>query len=111
MRTQEEIITYCQTFHEAYLDYPFDDVLPVMRVRKNNKIFVFLIQREGHVWVNVKCDPEWTGFWRDMYPAVVPGYHMNKMHWNSIILDGTVPPEQIKKMIDESYNLVLQQKK
>lgn len=49
-----------------------------------------LSEREGHIWVNVKVDPEWRDFWRNTYSSVIPAYHQNKEHWNSIILDGTI---------------------
>lgn len=71
----------------------------------NTKGFAFLYEREGHVWVNVKCSPEWLLFWRDTYAAVRPAYHMNKSHWNTIVLDGTVPPEDIQTMLLESWQL------
>lgn len=57
------------------------------------------------MWVNVKCDPEWREFWRGAYASVIPAYHMNKTHWNSIILDGSVRDKDIKRMIAESYDL------
>ncbi len=63
------------------------------------------------MWVNVKVDPQWRDFWRSAYPAVLPGYHQNKEHWNSVRLDGTVPDKEIKRMIAESYDLVLGKKK
>ena len=63
-------------------------------------------ERNGCIWVNVKVDPQWRDFWREAYPSVLPGYHQNKEHWNSIILDGTVPDEEIRRMIAESYDLI-----
>jgi O-6-methylguanine DNA methyltransferase len=54
----------------------------------------------------VKVDVQWRDFWRDAYDAVLPGYHQNKEHWNTIVLDGTIPDEDIKRMIAESYDLV-----
>ena len=56
--------------------------------------------------MNVKVNPEWRDFWRKAYPAVQPGYHQNKEHWNTIVLDGTIPDDTIKDMIAESYALV-----
>ena len=50
------------------------------------------------MWVNVKVDPQWRDFWRSAYPAVLPGYHQNKEHWNSVRLDGTVPDKEIKRI-------------
>ncbi|WP_418920725.1 methylated-DNA--[protein]-cysteine S-methyltransferase, partial [Anaerotignum faecicola] len=60
----------------------------------------------GYLNLNVKVAPEWREFWRNTYPAVVAGYHQNKMHWNTIILDGTIPTQDIKRMIAESYDLI-----
>ena len=56
--------------------------------------------------LNVKVHPEWRDFWRRVYPAVQPAYHQNKEHWNSIILDGSIPEEELKRMISESYALI-----
>ena len=56
-------------------------------------------------------DPEWREFWRRAFASVVPAYHMNKTHWNSIILDGSVPDKDIKRMIGESYDLTKGKKK
>ena len=57
------------------------------------------------IWINVKCDPAWRDFWRSAFESIVPAYHMNKEHWNSIILDGTIPQEDIERLILESYEL------
>ena len=57
--------------------------------------------------INVKADPEWIDFWRKAYEAVIPGYHHNKKHWNTVILDGSVPDGDVKRMIAESYDLVM----
>ena len=56
--------------------------------------------------MNVKVDPEWRDLWRSTYVAVQPGYHQNKEYWNTVILDGTVPTDELKRMIAESYDLV-----
>ncbi|MGE9976217.1 MmcQ/YjbR family DNA-binding protein [Coprococcus catus] len=61
--------------------------------------------------MNVKCDPEWREFWRNAFESVVPAYHMNKTHWNSIILDGSIPNKDIQRMIGESYDLTKGKKK
>ena len=65
------------------------------------------MKKDGHMWVNVKVDPEWRDLWRNTYEAVIPGYHQNKEHWNSVRLDGSIPDEEIKRMIAESYDLVV----
>lgn len=112
MKTREEAIAYCKTFKNVIEDYPFRDAnWALMRHKDNKKAFACIYERQDNVWINVKCDPEWRDFWRGTYESVVPAYHMNKEHWNSIILDGTVPEEDVKKMIIESYGLTEPKKK
>ena len=106
MKTRQEAIALCRSFAGVYEDYPFhDDNWTVMRHTKNKKTFAFIYERNGCTWINVKVDPEWRDFWRNTFSAVIPAYHMNKTHWNSIILNGTIPEEDIKRMIGESYDL------
>ena len=106
MRERREVIDYCLTFENVFEDYPFhDDNWCVMRHKQNKKVFAWIFNKDGYVWVNVKCDVEWRDFWRNTFESVVPAYHLNKIHWNSIILDGTIPVEDIKRMIGESYDL------
>ena len=99
-------------YQDVYEDYPFhDDNWCVMRHKKNKKTFALIYDKDGYVWINVKCDPEWREFWRNAFESVVPAYHMNKTHWNSIILDGSVPNKDIRRMIGESYDLTKGKKK
>lgn len=106
MQTRAEVIKYCMTFPGVTEDYPFHDAnWTCMRIQKNRRIFAWIYERNDCVWVNVKCDPQWRDFFRNTFSAVVPAYHMNKEHWNSIILDGTIPEMDIKRMIAESYDL------
>ncbi len=106
MRTREEAIQYSLSLGDCYEDYPFRDTnWTVIRHNGNKKVFAWIFEREGNVWINVKCDPEWRDFWREAFPAVIPAYHLNKKHWNSVILDGTVPEKEIQRMIGESYEL------
>lgn len=107
MKTREEVAAYCLTMPDTFEDQPFhDENWTVIRLRKNRKIFAWIFEREGNLWVNVKTDPQWRDFWRNAFTAVVPAYHLNKEHWNSLILDGTIPEETVKQMIQESYDLV-----
>ena len=104
--TREEVLEYGLSFSGTYTDAPFhDDNWCVMRHKKNKKVFAWIFDKDGYVWVNVKCDVEWRDFWRNAFESVIPAYHLNKTHWNSIILDGTIPVEDIKRMIGESYDL------
>ena len=112
MRTRQEAIQYCHSFQDVYEDYPFhDDNWCGMRHKKNKKTFALIYDKDGYVWINVKCDPEWREFWRNAFESVVPAYHMNKTHWNSIILNGSVPDKDIRCMIRESYDLTKGKKK
>ena len=106
MTKREEVLEFGLTFPEAYVDTPFhDENWVLLRYRKNKKAFAWTYEREGHIWVNVKADPEWRDFWRSAYPSVLPGYHQNKKHWNTVILDGSIPDDVVKRMIAESYDL------
>ena len=97
MTDRKEAIAYCLTLKDTYEDYPFHDPnWCVIRHKKNRRVFAWIFDREDHVWINVKCDPQWRDFWRQTYPSVLPAYHLNKEHWNSIILDETVPEEEIR---------------
>ena len=106
MKTRKDVIDYCLTLKNVYEDYPFHDFnWTVMRHKDNKKMFAAIYEHMGCIWINVKCDPSLTYMWRDAFRSVVPAYHMNKYHWNSIILDGTVPDADIKNIIDDSFDL------
>lgn len=108
MKERKEVLDFGMTFPDVYVDAPFhDDNWVLLRYRKNKKAFAWTYEKNGHIWVNVKVDPQWRDLWRNTYPSVLPAYHQNKEHWNSIILDGTVPEEEIKRMIAESYDLIV----
>lgn len=112
MKNREETIRFCLTFKNVFDDQPFHDPnWTVIRHKENRKVFAWIFEREGHIWINVKCSPQWRDFWRQVYKSVIPAYHLNKMHWNSIILDGTIPEEEVKRMIGESYDLTKPVKK
>ena len=108
MKTRKAVLDYGLTLENTYLDTPFrDKSWQLVRVKKNKKAFLWVYERNGYVCINVKVDPEWRDLWRNTYESVIPGYHQNKEHWNTVILDGTVPPKEIKRMIAESYDLVV----
>ena len=107
MQTREEILKYGLSFSNTYQDAPFRDPnWQLIRIRGSKKAFLWTYERNGQLCINIKADPEWRDVWRSLYPAVKPGYHQNKEHWNTVILDGTVPTEELKRMIAESYDLV-----
>ncbi len=90
---------------EAMEDYPFGPDVAVMKVR--DKMFATLGQEQGEGRMNLKCDPDQALALRDIFDAVLPGYHMNKKHWNTIKLDGSIPEGEIQRMIDHSFALVI----
>ncbi len=107
LTSRKAVIRFCKGLGADVIeDYPFDDGnWTVMRHWGNKKGFAFLYEYQGRLQVNVKCDPEWTSFWRGAFAGVTPGYHMNKTHWNTVLLDGSVPDKDVKTMITESYRL------
>ncbi|MDH5360304.1 MAG: MmcQ/YjbR family DNA-binding protein [Gammaproteobacteria bacterium] len=90
---------------EAIEDYPFGPDVAVFKVRE--KMFATLAYNDKQARINLKCDPNQALILRDVFAAVIPGYHMNKQHWNTVILDGTIPDAEIMTMIDHSYTLVV----
>ena len=107
MKTREEALEYGLSFPDTYQDAPFHDAnWQLVRVNNSKKAFLWTYERGGYINLNVKVDPQWRDFWRSTYDAVIPGWHQNKEHWNTIILDGTIPDEDIKRMIAESYDII-----
>jgi predicted DNA-binding protein (MmcQ/YjbR family) len=108
---RQEIIDYCLTFPAVYEDYPFDGIADpgawtVMRHKTNKKSFALIYERHGKLCVNLKCDPFEADFLRQIYKDVSPGWHMNKVHWNTVTLGGDVPDEELQYMINQSYGLI-----
>lgn len=107
MVTREEAITYGLTFPDTYMEMPFKDKnWQLIRVKGNKKAFLWVYEREGCINLNVKVSPEWRDFWRKTFKSVIAGWHQNKEHWNTIILDGSIPEKDIKTMIAESYDII-----
>ncbi len=96
---------YLQSKPEALLDYPFGPDVAVYKIR--GKMFATFGYEGDVARVNLKCDPQEAMVLRDIFDAVIPGYHMNKAHWNTVILDGSIPSGEIERMIDRSYGLVV----
>ncbi len=105
--TRQEVLEYGLSFQGTYQEAPFRDAnWQLIRVKDNKKAFLWTYEKDGYLHLNVKVHPEWRQFWRDAYASVIPGYHQNKDHWNTIIMDGTIPEKDIRRMIAESYDLV-----
>lgn len=106
MLTREEAIDFCKQFEKVYEDYPFKDPnWTCMRHTGNKKIFAWIFEKDEVIWINVKCDPQWRDFWRSAYQSVLPGWHLNKEHWNSIVLNESIPDMDIERMIVEGFDL------
>ena len=107
MKTREQALKYGLSFPDTYQDAPFhDENWQLVRYKGNKKAFLWTYERNGYINLNLKVDPEQAYFWREIYPSVQPGYHQNKEHWNTVILDGSIPDSDIKLMIEESYELI-----
>ena len=107
MKTRQQAVDYGLTFKDTYMETPFRDTnWQLIRVKGSKKAFLWIYERNGFINLNVKVDPQWRDFWRETYKSVIAGYHQNKEHWNTIILDGSIPDKDIKRMIAESYDLV-----
>jgi len=106
----EALRDYCLAKEEVEETLPFGPDTLVFKI--NNKVFLLASLDAQPLQFNVKCDPDLAIELREEYPtAVLPGYHMNKKHWNTIIVDGTLSNKQICRFIDDSYQLVRKGKK
>jgi len=116
--TYQQAEKYLLSKPEAFVDYPFGDDIKVFKVK--NKMFATLAlgkmgkgNAEGVAedkqdwWMNLKCDPDEAVMLRDIFPSIIPGYHMNKRLWNTVILDGSIPQGEIERMMDNSFKLVV----
>ena len=107
MKTREEALEYGLSFPDTYTEMPFHDPnWQLVRVKGSKKAFLWTYEKDDCLHLNVKTDPAWRDFWRSTFSSVIPAYHQNKEHWNTIILDGTIPDADIRRMIAESYDLV-----
>ena len=100
----EDFRNYCLAKPNVIEDFPFDETTLVFKVC--GKIFA-LTDLEGEFSINLKCEPEKALALREQYSCVLPGYHMNKRHWNTVIVDGRIDDTTLTEMIDDSYNLVV----
>ena len=101
----ETLRQYCLAKPGVTEDFPFDQDTLVFRVAR--KMFLLTDIAAIPLSINVKCDPARALELRDRYEAVQPGYHMNKKHWNTVTLDGSIPVRDVREMIDHSYELIV----
>ena len=100
-----ELRDWCLQFNGAIEDFPFGPELSVFKVA--GKMFAASLLDDARLGVSLKCDPDLAVALRDSYPAIRPGYHLNKRHWNTITLDGSLPDQLVRDLIEDSYDLVV----
>jgi predicted DNA-binding protein (MmcQ/YjbR family) len=100
-----ELRDHCLSFTGAEETFPFGPETSVFKVA--GKMFALSQLDADSLRVSLKCDPELAEALRGAHAAVIPGYHLNKRHWNTVIIDGSVPDEAIREMIEDSYDLVV----
>lgn len=104
--TKEKFLAQCLCLPDAVRDTPFrDENWTAARHRQGGKIFALVYERGGKLFVNLKCEPMKAEFWRASLPGVSPGYHMNKVHWNTVDLASPPPPAALAEMLHDSYAL------
>jgi predicted DNA-binding protein (MmcQ/YjbR family) len=104
-----DVIAHCLSKPGCEETTPFGPDVLVYKV--SGKMFAATVPDEFPSRVNLKCDPERAVAIREEYEGIVPGYHMNKKHWNTVLLDGSVPAKLIRELIDHSYGLVAKARK
>lgn len=105
----EQLHEYALSLPDVTESFPFDETTLVMKA--GGKMFLLVSLDADPLQFNVKCDPERAIELREEYDCVLPGYHMNKKHWNTIVVDGTLTNKQLKEMVLDSYNLIVKKKK
>lgn len=104
MMTHKEVEAYVLSMPNARLDYPFGPDVAVYKV--NEHMFALIPEGSEPVRVSLKCDPQLARLLRDKYESVMPGYHLNKKHWNTILMTGQLTWEEVQHLIRHSYELV-----
>ncbi len=102
--THKQVEEYVLSMPNAVREYPFGESVAVYKVR--DKMFALIAEGSQPVRLSLKCDPQLSEVLREKYETVMPGYHLNKKHWNTIVLSGQLPWEDIQGFIRHSYDLV-----
>lgn len=108
--THKELEEYLLSFPNTWLDFPFGEDISVYKIGHKEtgegKLFAIISDKSKPLRVSLKCDPQLAEILREKYETVLPGYHLNKKHWNTIICSGQLPDEEIRSLALLSYNLV-----
>jgi len=104
--TPDALLEFCLALPQAVETFPFDDETSVFKTSGNGKMFA-LSNLDGHpLSISLKCDPDDSLALQAEYPRITPGYHLNKKHWITVVLDGSVPGELVEQLINASHALV-----
>lgn len=111
MMTHKEVEQYILSMPNSFLDYPFGEDVAVYKIgdpaqASEGKMFALISEHKEPVNISLKCDPQLSQVLRERYETVMPGYHLNKKHWNTIVLSGQLPWEEVQALIRHSYDLV-----
>ncbi len=109
--THAEVETYILSMPNSFLDYPFGEGVAVYKVGDSTqpsegKMFALIAEGKTPINLSLKCDPQLAVVLREKYETVMPGYHLNKKHWNTIVLTGQLPGQEVQGLIRHSYDLV-----
>lgn len=104
MISHKEVEQYLLSMPNAKLDYPFGEGVAVYKA--GDKMFALVAEKSEPVRLSLKCDPKLAETLREKYESVMPGYHLNKKHWNTILLSGQLDWDEVKDLIRHSYDLV-----
>ncbi len=104
---REEIIKYCLSLPNTYEAYPFpdDSFSATMKHIDTNKWFALIMKVKDKLYVNVKTNPDYSDILRNTYSYIIPAYHMNKEHWNTIVIEENIDEDIVKELIEQSYEL------
>jgi predicted DNA-binding protein (MmcQ/YjbR family) len=109
MLNHKKLEEYLLSFPNAWLDFPFGEDTSVYKVGHTEtgggKMFALIADESKPLRISLKCDPQLAELLRETYETVLPGYHLSKKHWNTIILTGQVPDDELKSLMHVSYNL------
>jgi predicted DNA-binding protein (MmcQ/YjbR family) len=101
---QKEVEDYILSLPKARLDYPFGESVAVYKI--GDKMFALISEDKSPLQLSLKCDPELSKFLREKYETVMPGQHLNKTHWNTLVLSGQLGWDEVQALIRHSYDLV-----
>jgi predicted DNA-binding protein (MmcQ/YjbR family) len=105
MPTHKDLHEFLLTFPDAVLDYPFGEGVAVYKV--HDKMFALVSEKSSPIQLSLKCDPLLAQTLREKYETIMPGYHLNKKHWNTVIMSGQLPWAEVQPLIQHSYDLVV----